>query len=86
MPLQTPHPQDSLLDKAVLPMGRFEELPAIVQGQGGQHGQDGSGAGAGPAEPAFLHLNGASLESLEILENSDGGSTGAFVRACGDKV
>ncbi|GIL69309.1 hypothetical protein Vretimale_13435 [Volvox reticuliferus] len=68
--------RDALLDRAILPLGRFEELPALAPGE--------SGAGSGPESdnalgPLYMALNGAALENLEILENSEGGSAGTLL-------
>ncbi|EFJ45822.1 hypothetical protein VOLCADRAFT_105835 [Volvox carteri f. nagariensis] len=73
--------KDSLLDRAVLPLGRFEELPALVASRGSAGaGEDSSGADVAGAEgPLYMALNGAALENLEILENSDGGSAGTLL-------
>ncbi|GLC55756.1 hypothetical protein PLESTB_001025500 [Pleodorina starrii] len=68
--------QDALLDRAVLPLGRFEELPALSPREGGA-GPDGDDAAAGG--PLYMALNGAALENLEILENGDGGSAGTLL-------
>lgn len=47
--------------------------------QGAAAGADGEGAADADAEgglPAYMGLNGAALENLEILENAEGGSAG----------
>lgn len=59
--------KESLLDMSVLPLGQMESLPAL----GGEQTEGGS------RDPQYLLLNGAALESLEILENNEGGSVGA---------
>ncbi|PNW83581.1 hypothetical protein CHLRE_05g235750v5 [Chlamydomonas reinhardtii] len=76
---------EALLDRAVLPLGRFEELPALVPSaaaSGAAAGADGEGAADADAEgglPAYMGLNGAALENLEILENAEGGSAGTLL-------
>ncbi|KAG2496433.1 hypothetical protein HYH03_005657 [Edaphochlamys debaryana] len=67
--------KDALLDRAVLPLGRFEELPALASAVGA--GAEGGEAGA--EGPRYLALNGAALENLEILENGEGGSAGTLL-------
>ncbi|KAG2424293.1 hypothetical protein HXX76_014671 [Chlamydomonas incerta] len=73
---------EALLDRAVLPLGRFEELPALVPSAAaataaGAEGAEGADADGGL--PAYMGLNGAALENLEILENGDGGSAGTLL-------
>ncbi|KAG2440549.1 hypothetical protein HYH02_010133 [Chlamydomonas schloesseri] len=76
---------EALLDRAVLPLGRFEELPALVPSTASSaaaaSGADSADADADAdaALPAFMALNGAALENLEILENGDGGSAGTLL-------
>ncbi|KXZ50845.1 hypothetical protein GPECTOR_15g531 [Gonium pectorale] len=66
---------DCLLDRAVLPLGRFEELPALAPQLVGEAGADGLDSYG----PLYMSLNGAALENLEILENNDGGSSGTLL-------
>ncbi|GIL60874.1 hypothetical protein Vafri_15713 [Volvox africanus] len=68
--------RDALLDRAVLPLGRFEELPALAPGEGGPSSGHESDNVSGPL---YMALNGAALENLEILENSEGGSAGTLL-------
>eukprot|EP00878_Enallax_costatus_P014342 GHUV01015002.1.p1 GENE.GHUV01015002.1~~GHUV01015002.1.p1 ORF type:complete len:1085 (+),score=444.50 GHUV01015002.1:267-3521(+) len=56
--------KDNMLDKALLPNAKYEELC------------DGA---SGNDEPVAMELNGAALEGLEILENALGGTQGSLL-------
>ncbi|GFR46110.1 hypothetical protein Agub_g7598, partial [Astrephomene gubernaculifera] len=74
--------RDCLLDLAVIPLGRFEELPALqpaAAAGGAAAGEAGGAADPRHAGPLYMSLNGAALENLEILENGDGGSAGTLL-------
>lgn len=63
--------QDSLLDRAVLPLGRIEELPDLQT-------QATAAAAADPTRGSapYMIINGSAMENLEVLENQYGGTAG----------
>jgi hypothetical protein len=72
--------KDGLLDKAVLPLGRFEPLLGCDVGDGT------APEAAGAAEPHYMHLNGAALQALEVVENTAGGVQGGLRRLRGARA
>ncbi|KAI8462894.1 MAG: muts domain V-domain-containing protein [Monoraphidium minutum] len=64
--------RDGLLDGAVLPHARYEPLC-------GPGGEGQAAAPAGCDAPAYMALDGAALENLELLENSAGGTAGTLL-------
>ncbi|EFN52031.1 hypothetical protein CHLNCDRAFT_139631 [Chlorella variabilis] len=67
-----------LLDKQVLAAGRVEQLGETF---GIGAGLAGSGCEAGGGGPTHMALDGAALENLEVLENSEGGPEGTLLAA-----
>jgi hypothetical protein len=65
--------KDGLLDRAVLPLGRFE--PLLGCGADGT-AEAAAATAAASAEPFHMHLNGSALQSLEVVENTAGGTHG----------
>jgi len=68
------HLRDSLIDHDVLPPGLISWLP------GGDAAADAAAAAAWAAQGAVA-LDGAALEALEVLENSEGGAAGSLLSA-----
>jgi hypothetical protein len=73
--------KECLLDRAVLPLGRLEAMPEVQWGpatrattagraatEGGDSGAVAAAAAAAASfpEPAYMQLNGAALENLEV--------------------
>jgi len=73
---------DMQLDRAILPLGKLQLLP-----ESDCCGGKGSAAAADPAldgeddGPEFMGLDGAALENLEVLENTEGGAEGTLIAA-----
>eukprot|EP00798_Chlamydomonas_sp_ICE-L_P022858 gene22858-30031_t len=63
--------KESMLDSAVLSLGRVEALPDLQK--------QATSTLSGSDEPTSLLLNGAALENLEVLENAEGGSAGTLL-------
>ncbi|KAL4857543.1 DNA mismatch repair protein 6 [Chlorella vulgaris] len=83
------HLRDVLLDKQVLAAGRIEQLAAVFgigAGLAGGGGEGGSGEAGGGPGAHFMALDGAALENLEVLENSEGGTEGTLLAALNNCV
>ncbi|KIY92197.1 hypothetical protein MNEG_15766 [Monoraphidium neglectum] len=65
--------REGLLDGALLPHARFEALA------GGPGAEADAAVHRGSDAPALMALDGAALESLELLENSAGGTAGTLL-------
>ena len=74
------HLRDSLLDKDLLPLGRFAVITCPGGGVGAAH--VGTTTAVKWAAADFMSLDAAALDGLEILENSaDGGTAGTLLSA-----
>lgn len=78
---------DALLDAELLPLRCFELLPGAAEGvEGGSQAAGGSGkaaAGEGEGEgevEAYMELDAAAMDNLEILQNSEGGLEGTLLK------
>jgi hypothetical protein len=80
------HLRDSLIDHDILCLGQVAWLPGADDADAGAH-DDGHSAGAAAAAAASwaargaVALDGAALEALEVLENSEGGAAGSLLAA-----
>ena len=89
------HLRDSLLDRDLVPLGRFSALAEEEAGGGSDGGATGGadqrpatlGGSSAPqrasawAAQGYVALDAAALEGLEVLENSEGGSQGTLLAA-----
>jgi DNA mismatch repair protein MSH6 len=81
---------DALLDAELLPLRCFELLPGAAEGvdggsqaAGGEAAAAGEGEGEGEGEvevDAYMELDAAAMDNLEILQNSEGGLEGTLLK------